>query len=379
MNKENTNKNKRTSRKEKKQKKKKIFKNVILAFSILFIIGISAFLTLLYGPWGGFRDWLITTAMSTMNHQYLAKWFYSEKTIQECLDRNKIVEVSGTTDENIIEVVNYNTEEEITYANEYERQILERDKNNNDYKIIKIDGGNKYNGYMAVIYDPSRIEVATAANIKNSGQYLTDISKRNNALVAINAGGFADENNTGAGNNPLGITISKNKVISNQSYSGSTGMIGFNNQHKLILGKFSSSQAKNNGIRDCVTFGPYLIMNGKKSQIYGNGGWGTAPRTAIGQRADGIVLFLVLDGNRALGKGATIKDLLDIFERYGAVNASNLDGGTSTSMTVKGKTINNPTNLSGGSGTRPIPTAFILKADESDNGDYSVVKDKVNK
>ena len=97
------------------------------------------------------------------------------------------------------------------------------------------------------------------------------------------------------------------------------------------------------------------------------------------QRADGIVLFLVLDGNRALGKGATIKDMIEIFERYGAVNASNLDGGTSTSMTVKGKTVNNPTNLSGGSGTRPIPSAFILKADDSDDGDYSAVKNKVDK
>ena len=88
-------------------------------------------------------------------------------------------------------------------------------------------------------------------------------------------------------------------------------------------------------------------------------------------------LFLALDGNRALGKGATIKDLIEIFDRYGAVNASNLDGGTSTSMTVKGKTVNNPTTLSGNSGTRPIPSAFILKADDSDDGDYSVVKGKV--
>lgn len=368
--------NVKKSKKEKRAKKKGTFAKVLLVILILALIGIISLLFLLYGPWSGFRDWLITTAMSSMRHQYLATWFYDDKTIQDCLNKNKVVEVSGVTDENTIEIVDYDEKEEVVYANEYERQILEKDENNNDYKIIKIDGGSDYEGYMAVIYDPSRIEVATSSYIGKSGEYLTDISKKNNALVAINGGGFIDENNKGSGATPIGITMSKGKLLSNSG--GTFGLIGFNNENKLLLGKITSTQARQRGIRDCVSFGPYLILNGEKSQIYGNGGWGKAPRTAIGQRADGIVLFLVLDGNRALGKGATIKDMIEIFERYGAVNASNLDGGTSTSMTVKGKTVNNPTNLSGGSGTRPIPSAFILKADDSDDGDYSVVKNKVD-
>ena len=369
--------NVKKSKKVKRAKSKGTFAKILLVVLILALIGIMSLLFLLYGPWSGFRDWLITTAMSSMRHQYLATWFYDDKTIQECLNKNKVVEVSGVTDENTIEIVDYDKKEEVVYANEYERQILEKDENNNDYKIIKIDGGNDYEGYMAVIYDPSRIEVATSSYIGRNGEYLTDISKKNNALVAINGGGFIDENNKGSGATPIGITMSKGKLSSNSG--GTFGLIGFNNENKLLLGKIASTQAKQRGIRDCVSFGPYLILNGEKSQIYGNGGWGKAPRTAIGQRADGIVLFLVLDGNRKLGKGATIKDMIEIFERYGAINASNLDGGTSTSMTVKGKTVNNPTNLSGGSGTRPIPSAFILKADDSDDGDYSAVKNKVDK
>ncbi len=369
--------NVKKSKKVKRAKRKCTFAKILLVVLILALIGIMSLLFLLYGPWSGFRDWLITTAMSSMRHQYLATWFYDDKTIQECLNKNKVVEVSGVTDENTIEIVDYDKKEEVVYANEYERQILEKDENNNDYKIIKIDGGNDYEGYMAVIYDPSRIEVATSSYIGRNGEYLTDISKKNNALVAINGGGFIDENNKGSGATPIGITMSKGKLLSNSG--GTFGLIGFNNENKLLLGKITSTQAKQRGIRDCVSFGPYLILNGEKSQIYGNGGWGKAPRTAIGQRADGIVLFLVLDGNRTLGKGATIKDMIEIFERYGAINASNLDGGTSTSMTVKGKTVNNPTNLSGGSGTRPIPSAFILKADDSDDGDYSAVKNKVDK
>ena len=231
---------------------------------------------------------------------------------------------------------------------------------------------------MTVIYDPSRIKAVVTKNVGKSGQYLTKMAEDNDALLAINGGGFNDPNFNGTGGAPLGITVCNGKYITTDTYAGSGGVIGFTEDNKFVLGKMTLSQAKKMKIRDAVTFGPFLIVNGKPSAVHGNGGWGTAPRTAIAQRKDGIVLFLVLDGNRALGKGATIKDLIDIFDRYGAVNASNLDGGTSTSMTVRGKTVNNPTNLSGGNGTRPIPSAFILKPDDSDDGDYSVVKDKVD-
>ena len=64
-----------------------------------------------------------------------------------------------------------------------------------------------------------------------------------------------------------------------------------NKENKLVLGKFTKEQAVSMGIRDAVEFGPFLIVNGKSSFVKGNGGWGIAPRTAIGQRSDGIVLF----------------------------------------------------------------------------------------
>ena len=95
--------------------------------------------------------------------------------------------------------------------------------------------------------------------------------------------------------------------------------------------------------------------------------FGRAPRTAIGQRADGIVLFLVLDGNRALGRGATLKDEIEIMQRYGAINAANLDGGTSTSMTVYDNLVNDPTTNEGNHRTRSVATAFILEADSENN------------
>ena len=132
------------------------------------------------------------------------------------------------------------------------------------------------------------------------------------------------------------------------------------------------------GIRDGITFYPFLIINGKASTVSGNGGGGRAPRTAIGQRADGKVLFLVLDGDRTLGRGATYNDEIEILQKYGAINAANLDGGTSTCMTVKNTLVNDATSKDGDHRSRRISTAFILTEDESDDGDFSVVANKLN-
>ena len=109
-----------------------------------------------------------------------------------------------------------------------------------------------------------------------------------------------------------------------------------------------------------MSFGPYLIVDGVCAEISGIAG-GLSPRTAIGQRKDGIFLFLVLDGDRTLGRGASYQDVLDIMSNYGAYNASCLDGGTSTGMTVNNELINDPITQNGKHASRPIATAFIYK------------------
>ena len=70
-------------------------------------------------------------------------------------------------------------------------------------------------------------------------------------------------------------------------------------------------------------------------------------------------------------------DIIEIMERYGAVTAANLDGGTSTALVVDGTIVNTPINSSGKNETRPISTAFILVEDDEDCGDKSVVLDKL--
>ena len=127
-----------------------------IIIGIVLLLGIVSGLFVMYGPVPIFREWLITTAMTTMNHQYLATWFYSDETIQEVLDKNKVVEIAETTDPNLVTmptVVELENEkkEEVVYENEYEKAVLEN-PSNEDYKIIEING-DTYSGYLAVIYD----------------------------------------------------------------------------------------------------------------------------------------------------------------------------------------------------------------------------------
>ena len=352
-------------KKENKKNKLKIWQKILITFFILGILGVVSLAVLLYGPYSGFRDWLITTAMTTMSHQYFATWFYDEETIAQVLDRNKVEETNEITDTSMTVVIDSEEKEEkIEYENEYERQILEKDPGNDDYKIIEITGKG-YSGYMAVIYDPSRIKTVYTKKIGKSGQYLTTMAKDNDALIAINGGGFEDPNFNSNGANPLGITFSNGKLITSKSYNGQGGLIGFTEDDKLVLGKMNVAKAKELKIRDGVTFGPFLIVNGKSSNVFGNGGWGTAPRTAIGQRKDGIVLFLVIDGRTLTRPGASMNDLIEIMERYGAYNAANLDGGTSSVMVVNNEIINDPIDSTGAHKTRYISTGFILTKEES--------------
>lgn len=345
--------------KTKPKKKKNIAKKIFITLAVLVVIGASSLGILLYGPYNGFRDWLITTAMTTMTHQWIAYLFYDEHTINAVMASNRVDEIQEDTDTNAI-VVGVSEEPEKVYENEYERAILEKEHESDTYKIIEINGKG-YSGYLAAIYDPSKVKTLVTSKIGTSGQYLTTMAKNNKAVVAINGGGFDDPNYSSNAANPLGITYSKGKLMTSYYYAGAGGIIGFDTNDKLVLSsKCTEQSAKSLKIRDAVTCGPFLIVNGKKSGVVGNGGWGTAPRTAIGQRKDGIVLFLVVDGRTIKRPGADMDDLIEIMQNYGAYNAANLDGGTSTAMTVNYELINDPVDSSGAHKTRFISTGFGL-------------------
>jgi exopolysaccharide biosynthesis protein len=93
-----------------------------------------------------------------------------------------------------------------------------------------------------------------------------------------------------------------------------------------------------------------------------NSAYGWAPRTAIGQMKDGTVIMIITDGRFYWDKrhrGASMNDLVKLFQTYNVVNAFALDGGGSTTMIVNGQLQLKPaTNTS--VGMRYLPNAFVV-------------------
>ena len=205
-------KNKKIKKKVKFSKKKKIILSILVSVEV---IGATSFLILMYGPWKNFREWLISSAMTTMNHRYLATWFYSEEEIVKVLEANKIIEIDEETNPKLIEIrKNFNKE---SYENEYEKQIFTVDDIYAPYKIIPISGKN-YEGYMAIVYDPSRVKVGTTQYLEKRGEYVTEMAAHSNALLAVNGGGFSDPFQKGTGGSPEGVLIQNGKVLSDKSF-----------------------------------------------------------------------------------------------------------------------------------------------------------------
>lgn len=352
--------------KRKLKSPKKIVKQIMLKFKsfpiiviICFILDIGAIscLLLAYGPYSGFRDWLITTAMKTMNHKYLARTLYSEDMINKVLANNYLKEIEE--DVNLDDIVIGN--EETTYSSIYDEQILKRDKDAL-YKVIDLKDFD-VNGYIVAVYNPANVKLALSTQFGVVGERVRTISKNNDAIVAINASGFEDPNEQGNGGRALGTVIKDGKIVwQGQSTGWGGGLIGFNNDNKLVLTRESATTAIANGMRDAVDFGPFLIINGKAAYTKGNGGSGEHPRTVIAQRQDGIVLFLIIDGNgNKVGYrgGASYIKMIEILEKYKAYNAANLDGGASTTLVIENKLYNNPCAYNE-TGERWQPNAWIV-------------------
>lgn len=309
-----------------------------------------------YGPIDYFRNLLVTSAMTTMKHKYLAYVLYNDNMVNKIMSNNTVLEILENTN---IDDIHFKQPTKKEYETIYEEQILSY-SDNELYKVIEISGNN-YKGYLVAIYDASRVELVPATNVGYGGAFLTNIAKANNALVAINASGFTDQSIIGKGSVAAGAVIIDGKIVSNEGDTGyGGGLAGFNRDNVLVLTRQSPLEAIEDGMEDAVEFGPFLIVNGVASEIKGNGGWGIAPRTVLAQRKDGIVLFLVIDGrNIGHSLGVDMNELIKILKNYGAHNAVNLDGGGSSTLVVEGKLTNIPCGST--CMERYIPNAWIVK------------------
>lgn len=332
-------KNKYKKRKHKKIKKKKTLKQKIflivkILVSIIILVTIFLFLFFKTSLFQKYKELWVVTAMSTMNHQYLAKWFLSDEEINEILKKLE-VENNENSNSDEIKIGKISKEKQIT--------------------VEKITGKN-YVGYVMIIPNASKVKLVDARK-QTRGTKLSEIVKNNNAIAGINAGGFADQGGVGAGNILCDATIINKKLLygnKNTQYS----LIGLSADKKLVLGKYTYQQALNAGIESAVEFGPFIIVNGN-NQIKNSNSGGIHPRMAIGQKKDGTFIFVAIDGRQpGYSIGTNLLELQNIFNKYDAYNAANLDGGSSATMYYNGKVVN---KTSTPIGERYLPNAFIVE------------------
>ncbi len=339
-----------------KIKKRKIKKLTIICI-VLDLLGIAGFV-MMYGPWDAVRNFYVTTAMKTMSHKYFARIFYSQETIDKIMSSNYFVEI---TEEVVLDDIIIDTKPKDKYDNPYDEEVLTRDPGNDDYKIINLKVGIS-KGYLVAIYKPEKVTLIRSQkfNVGRYGEQVTTMCKRYNASVCINGGGFEDPTGTGS-DRPLGYVIDKGEIAwPATGYSEQRGdLIGFNEEGKLLLlSQATGEEALAAGMVSGLEFGPFLIVNGTPIEIVGDP-WGKSPRVAIGQRKDGVVLFLVIDGENYID-GASLSDVVETLQKYGAYNAANLDGGHSPSLAVEGKLYNNPPAIAKRQGGRYVVTGFGL-------------------
>ncbi len=303
------------------------------------------------------KQTFVTTILETGQLKFLASWFLSPEEIQSVVDSNSMEQMNDAVDSDLVDINGIQTDGE-------------------DIEIIKIPGRN-FEATLMKVKDPSRISLASIYPWRDKGVTLDELVTSNEAVAGINGGLYDSDNNTGG--RPFGVVVANGEIQLNEptQFKGLV-LIGFTEDHLLeIISVDGMSKAeveqliKEKKIRDAVTFQEessdsnnhfvQLVINGKARGMNGMGS-GLNPRTAIGQCADGSVLLLVTDGRGKSGHlGASASDLIDIMMEHGAVNAANLDGGSSSCMYYEDEYLMTSVTFYYSNDSWKMPVAFIVK------------------
>ena len=358
-------KGKRRAKGKKRQKLtvKTVLKRLGLSAATLLILVLVAALgagcVAFKGPSQSLGDLLTVSMLETSALKFVPRIYYNNDEMEAIVARNSVDSGSSETDTSMIVIAGPTPEpgsEAALAATPPPTNLLVSE---DGIEIFDVEGAT-YNGWMMVVQDPSRVITGVCRENFNSkpGLELYEIAERYDAIAAINGGGFSDSGGVGNGGMPTGLVISNGEVLNKSGGSSDHNVVvGFNQDNVMVIGEMSSTKALEKGIRDALAFGPALVVNGEAARVKGSSS-GLNPRTAIGQRADGAVLMLVIDGRQASSLGATYADLISVMLEYGAVNAINLDGGSSSLMYYDGEYLNKGVILTG---SRKMPTGFVVK------------------
>lgn len=329
-----------------KRKKRGFFRTVFRVFMFCFILLIVAGGWLYLAPSAQNTRYLIADTLITTQHRYMAKYIIGEDEL-----KNRVSEYTERFQEMGNEVDTHVIEPDPVVEEEQDKPLVEIEKVN----------GSGYAGYVMIVNDPKKVRLGVPNKI-GSGEKVSSMVARTGAIAGVNGGGFADPNWKGNGFKPIGLVISQGKLY----YNGlggkkSTQIVGLDKEGKMIAGNYTLDELSKMGVQEAVTFQPRIIVNGKGQIKNAAEGWGIAPRTAMGQRADGALIFVVIDGRQpGYSIGANLYDVQQIMLKQGAVIAANLDGGSSTVLVKDNEILNKPSSQYG---ERYLPTAFLVFED----------------
>lgn len=312
----------------------------------------------------------VTTILETGQLKFLASWFLGPEEIQAIVNQNSMKELNAEVNTDLIQIGGGSGSVTIQAGNGAEEQEEQ------DIEIIEVAGAT-YTGTMMIVKDPSRVSLATIYPWRDKGVPLDELVNDNNAIAGINGGIYDSTNNTGG--KPYGVIVCNGEIQHNKprEYAGLV-LIGFTEDNILQIIDISSMSAadveklvEEEKIRDAVTFQEeasdannhfvQLIINNEAREMNGMGS-GLNPRTAVGQRADGAVLLFVTDGRGKSGHlGASSADLISVMQEYGAVNAANLDGGSSSCMYYNGEYLMTSVTFYYSNSSWRLPAGFIVK------------------
>lgn len=317
---------------------------VFLWVFVTLLLLLAGFWMMLYmitrGPSVQLRNVFVTSVKETSAAGFLADIFLSRQ------------EILAITAQPVVEAEDENTNAQLL---SFVKAADGGAEDGEDIEIVEIHGA-LYRGKLMIVKDPSRVKVGVCNDIGKTtkGMPLSEIVAKYDAVGGVNGGRYNDAYGFGRGGEPVGIVFSEGRLVSgalDQTYD----IYGFDKNNVFRCGSMTGQQAVDMGFRDAVTFGPALVVNGKVNPAQFAS---LNPRTAIGQREDGAVLLLVIEGRQSSSIGASLLDLSEIMLEYGAINAANLDGGMSSSMIYEGEEIVRNCSIKA---ERDMPTAFVVE------------------
>ena len=228
--------------------------------------------------------------------------------------------------------------------------------------------GTSFVGHVLVIHDPTAVKLYVTPNLGEQGYSLSEYNEKLGFAAGINAGGYLDNDTLlGKGGIPAGSVIAGGEILWQSGVpEDKENLIGLTEDGVLVFGRWTATEAAERfGIRDAISFRPALVCKGEGLIRKGTGGYGYAPRSAIGQRSDGTIIFVMLEGRRPTSIGATLLDVQNVLLDYGAYTGALLDGGSCATLVFNGGRISRPVDFFG---ERPVPSVFGVILSELEGG-----------